>query len=115
MHVHIDMQTHFSVSPELVPLHSVTVVEGHRAAVGNGIKTKLLGVLRIPGTDVFSPAEREYLPGQSGPSGWLALGMVLSPAARRSLLYPQGGDGFRERTVSSREKIIPPLGTGTAD
>lgn len=68
MHTHT--HTHFSVSPELVPLHSMTVIECHRAAVGNGIKTKLLGVLRIPRTDVFSPAKCEYLLGQTGPSGW---------------------------------------------
>lgn len=110
-HACAHMQTHFSVSPELVPLHSVTVIEGHRTAVGNGIKTKLLGMLRIPRTDVFSPTEREHLPGQTGPSGWLARHMVLSPAERRSLLCPQGEDGFREMT-SSREI---PLGTVTAD
>ena len=93
----------------------MTVIEGHRAAVGNGIKTKLLGMLRIPGTDVFSPAEREHLPGQTGPSGWVVLGTVLSPAEQCSLLCPRGGDGFRERTISSREKLLSPLGTGTAD
>lgn len=49
----------------------MTVIESHRAAVGNGIKTKLLGMLRIPGTDVLSPAEGEYLSGQTAPSGWL--------------------------------------------
>lgn len=88
----------------------MTVIEGHRTAVGNGIKTKLLGMLRIPRTDVFSPAECEYLSGQTGPSGWLALGTVLSPAELRSLLCPQGGDGFRERTVSSRGKTASTSG-----
>lgn len=58
----------------------MTVIEGHRAAVGNGIKAELLGVLRIPRTDVFPPAEGEYLPGQTRPSGWLVLGTVLSPS-----------------------------------
>lgn len=51
----------FPVSPQLVPLHSVTVIEGHRAAVGNGIETELLCVLRVPRTDIFPPAEGEYL------------------------------------------------------
>lgn len=55
----------------------MTVIEGHRAAVGNGIKTKLLGVLRIPWTDVLSPAEGEYLPGQTGPSQWLVIILVF--------------------------------------
>lgn len=102
--------THLSVSPELVPLHSMTVIQGHRADVGNGIKTKLLGMLRIPRTDVFSPAECEYLPGQTGPSGWLVLGTVLSPEEQHSLLCPQGGDGFRERTISSRVKVTSTSG-----
>lgn len=83
----------------------MTVIEGHRAAVGNGIKTELLGMLRVPWTDVLSPAEGEYLSGQTAPSQWLVLGMILSPAE-----CPQGGDGFKERTVSSRGKTPPASG-----
>lgn len=109
MRIHPHTQTHFSVSPELVPLHSMTVIEGHRAAVGNGIKTKLLGMLRIPWTDVLSPAEGKYLSGQTGPSRWLVLGMINSPAECCSLC-PQGGDGIKERTVSSRGKTPPASG-----
>lgn len=87
----------------------MTVIEGHGAAVGNGIKTELLGMLRIPGTDVLSPAEGEHLSGRTGPSGWPVLGMMLSPAECWSLC-PQGGDGFRERTVTSRGKTPPASG-----
>ena len=92
----------------------MTVIEGHRAAVGNGIKTKLLGMLRIPGTDVFSPAEREYLPGQTGPSGWLVLGTVLSPAEQQN-----GVPFFAHRVGMASGKgqylVEKKLGTGTAD
>lgn len=102
--------THSSVSPELVPLHPVAVVEGHRAAVGNGIKTKLLGMLRVPGTDVFSPAEGEYLLGQSRPSGRQVLGTVLPPALRHRLLCLQSGDCFKERTKLSWRKTASPSG-----
>lgn len=109
-----DTQTHFSVSPELVPLHSMTVIEGHRAAVGNGIETELLGVLGIPRSDVLSPAECEHLSGQRGPSVGLVLGILLSPAERCSFLCPRGGDGFRERTSSFREKLLLPLRSGIA-
>lgn len=73
----------------------MAVIEGHRAAVGNGIKTKLLGMLRVPRTDVFSPAESEYLRGETGPSAGLVLGTELSPAERhipfyRTMTYTSG-------------------------
>lgn len=114
-HACAHMQTHFSVSPELVPLHSMAVIEGHRAAVGNGIKAELLGMLRISWPDVLPPAEGEYLSGQTGPSPWLLLGMIPSPAEGCSLC-PQGRDGFKERTASSRGKTPPtPLARGSAD
>lgn len=50
-----------AVLPQLVALHAVTVVEGDRAGVGDGVKAELLGVLGVSGPDVLSPGEGEYL------------------------------------------------------
>uniref|UniRef100_A0ACB8EJC3 Uncharacterized protein n=1 Tax=Sphaerodactylus townsendi TaxID=933632 RepID=A0ACB8EJC3_9SAUR len=55
------------LSYELIPLHSMAVIEGHCAVLGNSIKTEFLCVLGISWTDVFSPAECENLVGQTNP------------------------------------------------
>ena len=53
--------SYFSVFPQLVALHAVAVIQGDWAAVGDGVKAELLGVLGVPGPDVLSPGEGEHL------------------------------------------------------
>lgn len=52
---------YFSVSPQLVALHAVAVVEGDWTGVGDGVKAELLGVLGVSRPDVLSPGEGEHL------------------------------------------------------
>lgn len=50
-----------AVLPQLVALHAVAVIEGDRAAAGDGVKAELLGVLGVSRPDVLSPGEGEHL------------------------------------------------------
>lgn len=55
------LQPYFSVSPQLVALHAVAVVEGDGAGVGDGVEAELLGVLGVSRPDVLPPGEGEHL------------------------------------------------------
>ena len=49
------------MSPELVSLHAVTVIQSDRAAMGDGVEAEFSGVQGLTWPNIFSPTKGEEL------------------------------------------------------